>query len=94
MPTDLEKRNLEMHVELQALRDQTTNDALQAIEKKIEDLVSSFKELKQMVDEMKDDRNDQLIKWGTAIIVTLLGALGALFLKIIIPALISKTPTP
>jgi hypothetical protein len=92
MPIDLEKKNLEMHVELQALRDQTSNEAVAAIEKKIEELVLAHKELKQLVDDMKEDRNNQLIRWGTAIIVTLFSALGLLFLRILVPALLSKTP--
>jgi hypothetical protein len=90
MPIDLEKKNLEMHVELQALRDQTHNDALEAIEKKVEELVAAHKELKQLVDDMKEDRNNQLIKWGTAIIVALFSALGALLLKVIVPIIMAK----
>ena len=92
MPTDLEKKNLEMHVELSALRDQTHSEALETIEKKISELVEAHKELKELVDDMKDERTYQLIKWGTAIIVTLFSALGLLFLKILVPALLSKPP--
>lgn len=94
MPIDLEKKNLEMHVELQALRDTTTNDALDEIEKKIEEIILAQKELKRLVDDMKDDRNNQLIRWGTAIIVTLFSALGLLFLKILVPAILSKSILP
>lgn len=94
MPIDLEKKNLEMHVELQALRDQATNESIEAIEKKIEEVIQAHKELKQLVDDMKEQRNNQLINWGIAIIVALFGALSALFIKIIIPALMSKSSTP
>jgi len=91
MPIELEKKNLEMHVELEALREKTTEDALVAMEKKIENIIDDYKELKQLVDDMKEDRNSQLIKWGTAIIFALLSALGLLILRIIIPAVMSKT---
>lgn len=83
-----------MHVELQALRDQATNESIEAIEKKIEEVIQAHKELKQLVDDMKEQRNNQLINWGIAIIVALFGALSALFIKIIIPALMSKSSTP
>jgi hypothetical protein len=92
MPVELEKRNLEMHVELEALREKTVDEALSALDEKIEDIVEGLKSLKQVVDDMKEDRNNQLIKWGTAIIVTLFSALGILFLRILIPAMLSKPP--
>lgn len=99
MPAELEKKSLEMHVEMDQLRQEVTDDRidtlentteskLAAIEKKLEELVELQKELKKLVDDMKDDRNDQLIKWGTAIIVALFSALAAIFLKIIVPIII------
>ena len=90
MAIELEKKNLEMHVELEALREKTTDDALSAIEEKIANILTEFKELKQIVDNMKDDRNNQLIRWGTAIIVALLSALGLLIMRLIIPAVLTK----
>lgn len=87
MPIELEKKSLEMHVELDAMRQKSTDEALEEITKKIDELFELHKELKQMVDDMKDERNDQLIKWGTAIIVGLFSALSALLLKIIIPVI-------
>ena len=90
MPIELEKKNLEMHVELEALREKTTEDALATIEKKIENIINDYKAVKQIVDDMKEDRNNQLIKWGTAIIFALLSALGLLILRIVIPAALSK----
>ena len=92
MPIELEKKNLEMHVELEALREETINDSLDAIEKKIEKIIEDHKELRQLLDDIKDDRANQLVKWGTAIIVTLFSALGLLFLKILVPAILSKAP--
>ena len=90
MPNELEKKNLEMHVELEALRDKTANDFLLVIEAKIKTLIEEIKELRELVDDMKDERTNQLIKWGTAIIGALFTALGLLILKILVPALLSK----
>ena len=90
MPTEMEKKNLEVHVELSTLREQLQDDTFKTLEKKIEELVTTYKELKTLVDEIKDERTNQLIKWGTAIIVALFSALGMLFLKILVPALLSK----
>lgn len=89
--SDLEKRNLEAHVEMEILREKSTAETLKNLEEKIEDLVEKHKELRALVDDIKDSRNNQLIKWGTAIIISLFSALGMIFLRIIIPAIISKT---
>jgi chromosome segregation ATPase len=85
-----EKTNLTFHVELDRLRLEKTNEEVSEIKKKVNELVSDIAELKELVIEMRDDRNNQLIKWGTAIIVSLVSALGLLFLRIIVPALIGK----
>jgi cell division protein FtsB len=96
MPLELEKKSLAMHVEFDAMRqkatdeeiekqEKTTEDALHAIQSKIDELFAAQKELKALIDEMKEDRNEQLIKWGTAIIVALFSALCGLLLKILLP---------
>lgn len=91
MSNDLEKKSLEMHVELDAIRYETTKEAREELVKKIEELIIAHKELKKIVDDMKEDRNNQLIRWGTAIIVTLFSSLGLLFLRILVPIIMSKT---
>ncbi|VVC05567.1 Uncharacterised protein [uncultured archaeon] len=90
MLSDLEKKNLEVHVEKQELRDQAINEALLDIERKIVDLVEANKELKKMIDEDRENRSNQLIKWGAAIIAALVSALGMLFIRLIMPSLIGR----
>ena len=90
MPVELEKQNLEMHVELQALRDKAVNESLDLIEDKIKNLVAELKELRELLDDMKDDRNHQLLKWGTAIIAALFSALGMLIIKLLAPLFLGK----
>lgn len=91
-PVELEKKNLEMHVELGALRDQAIKDDIHDLKAKIEALEKMVADLKEVVEEMKDDRNSQLIKWGSAIILTLISALGMIFLRVFIPMLMNKPP--
>ena len=83
MAAESEKRNLELHVELGALRDKEINKALENIENKIEKIVRAHQELVDALNHIKEQRNNQLTKWGTAIIATLFSALGMLFLKIL-----------
>lgn len=100
-PLESEKKNLEMHVELQALRDEAVRAQLEDLQNKIETLIKSTDQLREMLDEVKEDlrtsieeikdeRNNQLIKWGSAIIVTLVSALGLLFLRVILPLILGK----
>jgi hypothetical protein len=89
--TELEKKSLEMHVELAALREKTLKDSLDALDKKISDINTMHQELKQLVDGMKDKRNDQLLKWGATIIIGLFSALSALLIKIILPIILKST---
>lgn len=65
-------------------------EAMAALEKKISDLEDSLQELRDLINEIKDERYKQLIKWGTAVIATLVSALGLLILKILIPIIMSK----
>ena len=93
-PIETEKKNLEMHVELQAMRDTAILAEIEDLHSKITDLTESVKELKQLVDDLKDGRNNQLIKWGSAIIVTLISAIGLILLKVVFPMIIGKVAGP
>ena len=129
-PVEIEKTNLEVHVELEAMRRQTNtddhvelrakiqdlktrfddlkefnDDRMREIEQKVTDLKESndnrlreieqkfndkLHELEQVIAEVTDNRNNQLIKWGTAIIVSLISALGLLFLRVIVPVFLKN----
>lgn len=77
--TEIEKKSLEAHVELCAERYRHLETKLETVENKIIDLGNLIKELHDMISDLKDKRENQLIGWGTAIIVMLVAALGWFF---------------
>lgn len=76
--TDIEKKNLEAHVELCAERYRYLEEKLETLENKIENTNSVIREVHDMVQEMSQKRNDQLINWGIAIIGSLAVIIGYL----------------
>jgi hypothetical protein len=70
-PTDIEKKNLEAHVELCAERYRFLESKLAAVESKISSLAPVISEVRNMVHALAQKRNDQLIGWGVAIIGSL-----------------------
>ena len=75
-PTDIERKNLETHVELCAQRYKFLEQKLETVEEKITGLESVIREVHDMIASIKDKRNDQLIGWGVGVIVSLLGIIG------------------
>jgi len=97
--TEIEKKNLEAHVELCAERYKSLEDKLDnldqrvsAIEKKIdskmqtieEKVENKFSEIKKTIVELQEKRNTQLIGWGVSIIGTLISILLTLLWKFVI----------
>jgi len=97
--TEIEKKNLEAHVELCAERYKSLEDKLDnldqrvsAIEKKIdskmqtieEKVENKFGEIKKTIVELQEKRNTQLIGWGVSIIGTLISILLTLLWKFVI----------
>lgn len=70
-PTDIEKKNLEAHVELCAERYKFLETKLIAVESKIEIIGKTVEEMHDMIHDMAEKRNNQLINWGVGIIGTL-----------------------
>ena len=66
--SDAERKSLEVHVELSELRDKTRKEAYESLENKVKELTIALQDIKDLLADMKDERNKQLIKWGTAII--------------------------
>ena len=118
-PTEIEKQDLEVHVEMAAMRKQQCQIHFGAIATQIEDLHNhidgKFEELDIQIDKRKDtfekeiervdhiielikiefdslkeDRNKQVISWGTAIIAMLLSSIGILLIQFIFPLLTGK----
>lgn len=67
-PTDIEKKNLEAHVELCAERYRYLEEKLETVENKISGLNAVVSEIRAMMHEMMNKQNDRLINWGIGII--------------------------
>lgn len=70
-PTDLEKKNLETHVELCAERYKFLEAKLETVEEKVTGLEKVIREVHDMIQSMSEKRNDQIVNWGLGIIGTL-----------------------
>jgi len=60
--------------------------------KEIDYLKSEISKVQNDVADMKEDRNKQLINWGTAIIATLISSIALLIVRVILPLLTAKIP--
>ena len=77
-PTEIEKKNLEAHVELCAERYRYLEEKLERVENKISSLNTAVGEIRSMMHEMMNKRNDQLVNWGIGTIGTLIAVVGYL----------------
>jgi predicted nuclease with TOPRIM domain len=73
--TNIEKTNLEAHVELCAERYEKLETKLNAVEKKVEQLETHIIDIKQTLAGAGDKQSKQLIAIGTAIISVLITGL-------------------
>jgi hypothetical protein len=89
VPTDIEKKNLEAHVELCAERYKNLDEKLGTVEKKVFDVEKKLElkmaavelvldEIKKLIQNTQQKRNNQLISWGVGIITTLVSAISFL----------------
>lgn len=78
-PTEIEKKNLEAHVELCAERYRYLEEKLELVETKISGLNAVVTEIRAMMHEMMNKQNDRLINWGVGIIGTLVVVIGYFF---------------
>jgi len=92
--TDIEKKNLEAHVELCAERYKSLDGKLDSVERRVTDVErkldtkmnaveAALDEIKRMIISMQQKRNNQLISWGIGIITTLLTIIGFLGWQVI-----------
>lgn len=79
-PTDIEKKNLESHVELCAERYKFLEQKLETVEQKVIDLEAVIREVHGMIQLMSEKRNDQILTWGISIIATLGGVIAWLIM--------------
>lgn len=75
MSTNIEKTNLEAHVELCAERYEKLENKLNAVEKKVEQLETHIIDIKQTLAGAGDKQSKQLIAIGTAVISVLITGL-------------------
>lgn len=92
--TDIEKKNLEAHVELCAERYKSLDGKLDSVERRVTQVEkkldakmnaveAALDEIKSMIVAMQQKRNNQLISWGVGIITTLLSIIGFLGWQVI-----------
>ena len=79
--TEIEKENLEAHVELCAERYEALENKLDQVEEKVGKLEGVVNEIKDMIVNMNDHRNQQLIKWGMSAIGALLAVVAWFVVK-------------
>jgi hypothetical protein len=75
---DIEKKNLEAHVELCAVRYKFIEEKLEAVDDQLVKLATAIGDVKTMMQHMTEKRNTQLISWGLgimAVMVTIIGHL-------------------
>jgi len=82
--TDIEKKSLEAHVELCAERYRFLENKLETVESTISTMNVMVADIRSMMDEVVDKRNDQIIKWGTAVIGVLVASVGYLLMHYVI----------
>ena len=82
--TDIEKKSLEAHVELCAERYRFLENKLETVEATVSNVNAMVVDIRDMMDEVVSKRNDQLIKWGTAIIGVLVASIGYLLMHYVI----------
>lgn len=87
--TEIEKKNLEAHVELCAERYKSLDNKLDTVEQRVSGVEKKLElkmiavetalvEIKDLIAKKQDQRNNQLIKWGIGIIGSLLSVCGFL----------------
>jgi hypothetical protein len=76
--TEIEKTNLEAHAELCAERYINLQDKLENLDSRMDTIENNISEIKQLISGLRDQRNNQLIGWGVAVIGTLVSAVSFL----------------
>jgi hypothetical protein len=82
--TDIEKKSLEAHVELCAERYRFLENKLETVEATVSNVNEMVADIRDMMDKIVDKRNDQIIKWGTAIIGSLVASIVYLVMQYVI----------
>lgn len=82
--TAIEKKSLEAHVELCAERYSQLELRLDNVDAKIASLEQMVVQIRDMVRDMAEKRNNQLISWGLGIMGTMAGVIGWLLVNYVV----------
>jgi len=82
--TAIEKKSLEAHVELCAERYSALELRLDNVDAKIASLEQMVIQVRDMVRDMAEKRNNQLISWGLGIMGTMAGVIGWLLVNYVV----------
>jgi hypothetical protein len=75
---------LEAHVELCAERYRFLENKLETVEATVSNVNDMVVDIRDMMNKIVDKRNDQIIKWGTAIIGSLVASIVYLVMQYVI----------
>jgi len=82
--TAIEKKSLEAHVELCAERYSALELRLDNVDAKIASLEQMVMQVRDMVRDMADKRNNQLISWGLGIMGSMAAVIGWLLVNYVV----------
>jgi len=82
--TAIEKKSLEAHVELCAERYSALEMRLDNVDAKIASLEQMVMQVRDMVRDMADKRNNQLISWGLGIMGSMAAVIGWLLVQYVV----------
>ena len=82
--TDIEKKSLEAHVELCAERYRFLEEKLETVESTLVTVKTDVVSVKDMMQRIVNQRNNQLINWGVGIIAVLGSVIGYLVVNFVL----------
>lgn len=82
--TDIEKKSLEAHVELCAERYRFLEEKLETVESTLVSVKADVVSVKDMMQKVVNQRNNQLINWGIGIIAVLVSTVGYLVVNFVL----------
>lgn len=82
--TDIEKKSLEAHVDLCALRYKHLETKLENVEADVVEVKTIAQQTHELVHSMSEKRSDQIIGWGLGIIGTLIAVISWLVVEYIL----------
>lgn len=82
--TDIEKKSLEAHVELCAERYRHLEEKLETLDAMLGSVKADVMSVKDMMQKVVNQRNNQLINWGIGIIAVLGSSIGYLVVNFVL----------